>query len=121
MNDWSILEAILVLAGSSWLLSYSKDCDLHLFSRCVLPHSVLSQMNNSFRILLWELPWWLSGKESACQCKRHEFSPWSGRIPDAVDVDQLSLCVLQLLSLCSRAQEPQLLSPRATITEAFMP
>ena len=21
------------------------------------------------------LPWWLSGKESACQCKRHEFDP----------------------------------------------
>ena len=22
------------------------------------------------------LPRWLSGKESACQCKRHGFSPW---------------------------------------------
>ena len=27
------------------------------------------------------LPWWLSGKESACQCKRCRFSPWAGRIP----------------------------------------
>ena len=28
------------------------------------------------------LPWWLSGKESICQCKRHEFSvPASGRSP----------------------------------------
>jgi len=26
------------------------------------------------------LPWWLSGKESACQCKRCEFSPCSGKI-----------------------------------------
>ena len=28
------------------------------------------------------LPWWLSGKESACQCRRHrrpEFSPWVGK------------------------------------------
>ena len=27
------------------------------------------------------LSWWLSGKESACQCRRHGFDPWSRRIP----------------------------------------
>ena len=27
------------------------------------------------------LPWWLSGKESACQCRRHGFDPWVGKIP----------------------------------------
>ena len=27
------------------------------------------------------LSWWLSGKESACQCRRHGFNLWSGRIP----------------------------------------
>ena len=27
------------------------------------------------------LPWWLSGKEPACQCRRHRFSPWVGKIP----------------------------------------
>ena len=30
------------------------------------------------------LPWWLSGKESACQCRRHRrlgFYPWVGKIP----------------------------------------
>ena len=26
-------------------------------------------------------PWWLSGKESACQCGRCGFSPWVGKIP----------------------------------------
>ena len=31
------------------------------------------------------LPWWLSGKESACQCRRHRFNPWSGKIPRAVE------------------------------------
>ena len=30
-------------------------------------------------------------------------------------------CAPQLLSLCSRAREPQLLSPRATTTEACAP
>ena len=28
-----------------------------------------------------EIPWWLSGKESACQCRRHRFDPWVGKIP----------------------------------------
>ena len=23
------------------------------------------------------LPWWCSGKESACRCKRRGFNPWS--------------------------------------------
>ena len=27
------------------------------------------------------LPWWLSGKESACQCRRHGFDTWARRIP----------------------------------------
>ena len=27
------------------------------------------------------LPRWLSGKESACQCRRLEFDPWVGKIP----------------------------------------
>ena len=25
--------------------------------------------------------WWLSGKESACQCRRHRFDPWVRKIP----------------------------------------
>ena len=32
--------------------------------------------------LLWGfLPRWLSSKESACQCRRHRFDPWVGKIP----------------------------------------
>jgi len=27
------------------------------------------------------LPWWLRGKESACQCRRHKFDPSVGKIP----------------------------------------
>ena len=28
-----------------------------------------------------ELPWWLRGRESACQCGRLRFDPWVGNIP----------------------------------------
>ena len=27
------------------------------------------------------LPWWLSGKESTCQCRRRRFDPWGKKIP----------------------------------------
>ena len=27
------------------------------------------------------LPCWLSGEESACQCRRHGFDPWVKKIP----------------------------------------
>ena len=31
---------------------------------------------------MWkQLPWWLSGKESACQCRRCKFNHWVGKIP----------------------------------------
>ena len=57
------------------------------------------------------LPWWLSGKESACQCRRHEFDPWSGTIPYATEQ----------LSLCTTTTEPVLWSPRTTATETCVP
>ena len=31
-------------------------------------------------ITLW-LPWWLSGKESACQYRLNKFDPWVRKIP----------------------------------------
>jgi len=31
------------------------------------------------------LPWWLSGEESTCQCRRHGLDPWSGKIPHAAE------------------------------------
>ena len=37
-----------------------------------------------------ELPWWLSGKESTCQCRRHRLDPRSRKIPHASE--QLSPC-----------------------------
>ena len=33
-----------------------------------------------FTSLFW-LPWWLSGKESACRYLRWGFHPWAGKIP----------------------------------------
>ena len=32
-------------------------------------------------IYIYGFPRWLSGKESACQCRRHKFNPWVWKIP----------------------------------------
>ena len=31
------------------------------------------------------LPWWLGGKESSCQSRRHRFKSWSGKTPHAAE------------------------------------
>ena len=53
-------------------------------------------------------PWWLSRKESACQCRRHGFRSWSGKIPHTAG--ELShapqLLRLVLWSLGSATMEP---------------
>ena len=63
------------------------------------------------------LPWWFSGEESDCQCRTDRLDPWSRKIPHALK--QLSPCTT--ISLCSRAWEPQVLSPCAPTTEGLPP
>ena len=63
------------------------------------------------------LPWWLSGKESVLQCKRHRFDPWSGKIPHAAE--NLSSCTTTAeQSLGSRPRELQPLSPHTATADA---
>ena len=57
------------------------------------------------------LPWYLSGKESACQCRKHEFNPRSGKIPQAAEQ----------LGPGATAIEPVLWSLGAATTEAGEP
>ena len=57
------------------------------------------------------LPWGFSGKESACQCRRHGSNPWSGKSPHVME--QVSLCTTTTVSV--------LQSPEATTTEAHSP
>ena len=67
----------------------------------------LKQLSSSSSKILAGLPLWLSGKEPTCQCRRCGFNPDWGRS----HMPQSNYArVQQLLSLCSRAQEPQLLT-----------
>ena len=42
-----------------------------------------------------ELPWWLSGKESICQCRRCEFDPWVARSPGEGNSNPLQYSYLE--------------------------
>ena len=50
----------------------------------------------------YRLPWWLSGKESTCQCRRQRFCLWARKIPHAAGQLGVPHCAPQLLGLCSR-------------------
>ena len=51
-------------------------------SGCITVSSAtLSCIKISFISWLNGFPWWLSGKESACQCRRCGFSPWVRKFP----------------------------------------
>ena len=62
--------------------------------------------------MLWGFPWWLSGKESACQCRKCGFHPWPGESPHVPGFapQPLSLCV-RAWSLCT--QEPMVHNKRS--------
>ena len=70
----------------SWLL-LAVPCDVLVLT--FYPFSFLMAVFYTKYILLkylvWGLPWWRSGWESACQCRGHGFEPWSGKIPRAAE------------------------------------
>ena len=41
----------------------------------------IERVFNSIIKEIMGLPWWLSGKEPACQCRKHGFDPWVWKIP----------------------------------------
>ena len=50
---------------------------------CCCDQAVCIYWTSTVTIQVVGLAWWLSGKESACQCRRRwrrEFNPWVGKI-----------------------------------------
>ena len=62
----------------------------------------------SSRSALFRLPWWLSGKESTYQCRRHGFDLWSRKSPYAMVQRSPSTTTVEpvLWSLGATATEP---------------
>ena len=49
-----------------------------------------------------ELPWWLRGEDSTCQCRRYRSDSWSGKIPHAAEQLSPRCCLVaqSYLILC---------------------
>ena len=86
-------------ATSSWVNSFIFS-EKSLLKLKVKNGMLISESGYQTR---WDegLPWWLSGKESICQCRRHGSAPWSGKTPHATEE----------LSLCTTSTEPVLWGP----------
>ena len=87
------------------------------FSSSNKPMSFLILGLSSWQFLwkvLARLPWWLSGKETTCQCKRHSFIPGLNVCSHVLCGNEA--CASQLRNLCSRVWESQLSSPSTTTT-----
>ena len=68
--------------------------------------------------------WWLSGKESACQCQRHGLDPRFGKIPPTMEETKPMChnywaCALEPGSDVYWAHGPQLLKPTCPSTCAL--
>ena len=81
-------------------------------------HYWVTELNWEKSVLkrFWGLLWWLSHKESTCQCRRHGFHPWSRKTTCCRGTKPAP----QPLSLCSRAGEWQEKPPRATARKAHI-
>ena len=54
-------------------------CSSTLLSTCYIytdTHRCIHTFTHMFG-----LPWWFTGKESTCQCRRHRFNPWVRKVP----------------------------------------
>ena len=79
------LSTLLIMI-SFWRVMWVNDA-------CVFSNlKIMLDKRDSMSFYLWacimctvtrikELSWWLSGKESACQCRRYGFDPWVGKTP----------------------------------------
>ena len=92
------------------------------FGEAVLPGSLALLcilLNGSG--LQGRLPWWSSGWESACQCRRHRFYAWTGRILPAAgwQSPQATTSEPALWSLCSATgKQPLLHTTRQSLRAA---
>ena len=70
--------------GLPFIHIFPNACNLLSFLTIVILTGVIAVslwFDLYFLNIWWGLPWWLSGKESTCQCRRCEFNSWGMKIP----------------------------------------
>ena len=71
-----------VTKSQTWLRDWTKLNYGLVFTETGLhPGTIQEPTQNCHITAKKRLPFWLSGKESACQCRKHGFNPWSKILP----------------------------------------
>ena len=86
MNFWILLSWFSKFNGilSKIIpMTYFKSWYLYIFNLSMLEYCTCVHLFISLRFYHFYhgIPRWLSGRESACQCRRYRFSPWVNKIP----------------------------------------
>ena len=84
----------------------------------------LIQIYNYIKCKCTRFPWWLNGKESACQCRRHRFDPWSREDPTCCRATKPMyhnywVCALEVRNLNYWSHVPQTLKPKLLVACAL--
>ena len=73
---------LMYILSLALLRMWTKVCNCIFLSHLYSLSQIIEKTN--LELQRKGLPWWLSGKESACQCRRHKrcgFNPWARKIP----------------------------------------
>ena len=79
-------SSILVfgIIKNACLKKKKKQC-LYLKNLVSVNHYNIYQLCLRTLLTIVRIPFWLSGKESICQCRSHGLDPWSGKIQHATE------------------------------------
>ena len=84
-TDWATREAQMACPQENYLSEPDQVLGVHSWWAAVYgvtqSWTRLKGLSSSSSSCLKGLPWWLSGNEPICQCKRLRFNPWMGKIP----------------------------------------
>ena len=79
-----LLLSLHLCSTNPWLLeerTLGAPSSSHNQSACCSRNACKAACYGAGYLELERLPRWLSGKESACQCRRYGFNPWIRKIP----------------------------------------
>ena len=81
MGCYFLLQEIFSTQGLNQGLSHCRQMLYCLSHQGSSEYNYTTNAQLTFSVVIYEqitvgLPWWLSGKELACQCRRHKFDPW---------------------------------------------
>ena len=82
------IDSNMIWGKSSYMTTQSKRKMKNLKLKNLMPAKdslIIFRKKFGFKNVKIGLPWWRSGWESACWCRRHGFEPWSGKIPHAAE------------------------------------